>query len=97
MAAGWTDAGCTCQLHLLHSMKLLSALFPTASADWRQQALLQWRVQRKRALRQTVERLAALLSGEPQPPAAAEAPQQAQQEGGHDAAAAEEGTPRDEL
>ena len=76
-------------------MQLLSPLWPTASADWRQQAVLQWRVQRKRALRQTVERLAALGNEELQPPAAGEGAQQAQQEGGSDAA--EEGGPKDEL
>lgn len=47
------------------------------AADWRQQAVLQWHVQRKRALRQAVERLEAALAGEAQ-----------QEEGTADAAAA---------
>ena len=46
------------------------------AADWRQQAVVQWRVQRKRALRQAVERLEAALAGEAQ-----------QEEGTADAAA----------
>ncbi len=65
------------------------------ATDWRQQAILQWRVQRKRALRQKVEQLAAAPGDEPQPPAPAEQDaQQAQQEG---AAAEGEVAPRDEL
>lgn len=41
-----------------------------AAADCRERTILQWRVQRKRALRQTVERLAEALGPESSPEAA---------------------------
>ena len=44
------------------SPPLLTPPHPTPqAADWREQAILQFRIMRKRALRQTLEKLAAKL------------------------------------
>lgn len=61
-----------------------TACRPPLGADWRDRAFLQWRVMRKRALRQTLERLAAALRSEPRPPPPVPHVQQAQGEDGND-------------